>query len=656
MRLTKPVALGRLVLFAVLVMAGVASYAQRKPDVFLITLDTVRADHLRCYGYAQIQTPALDQLCRDGVKFANAFTPSPITNTSHASIMTALYPTTHGVMDFGRPMPNTRKTWAELLKANGYQTAAFIGAVILDSRSLAPGLDRGFDYYDNFPPDSQAGAKGPRWGHVERRAMDVVSQAKKWLSAHRTGSRFVWLHLFDPHDPYEPPAPFDKQYVGRPYDGEIAYMDSALGDFLRFLKTNGWYEKSLIIAVGDHGEGLGEHKEETHGIFLYDSTLRIPLLLKFPGNANRTSVINLPVRTIDVLPTVLEGVGIKSADKFDGSSLTAYLNDRSTESRTLIAETDYPSRFGWAPLRAVRTDEFKFIEAPKPELYDLQHDPAEANNIYEPWKHVVQESRSLLVERRKNQPQLTSPGAVGQRTVAELRALGYLGPEGATNVPEPSLLPDPKDKIELQNLLHKAMMLSEDGQFAAARDALEKAVAMDPSSGAAFSQLGQLELQSKNYERAIRYLIRAREIRNDDSAAPHYLGQALAASGNFAGARDALESSLKNSPGQFETHKLLGQVYARLGDLKQAEDQLEAAVLLRPQDAECRLELAQILISANNFEKALQQLETANRLQPGNVEVMSLLQETRARLKKSPIKGPGPTKPARNKDAPQPRV
>ena len=250
------------------------------PEVFLVTIDTLRADHVHCYGYNSIRTPALDGLAREGIRFTQAFTPSPITNTSHTSILTGLLPSSHGVTDFAVPLAATHATLAELLKQSGYHTAAFIGAVILDSKTLAPGLDRGFDFYDNFPEHSQTKS---RWGRVERRGVDVVQHAETWMSAHPAGPHFVWIHLYDPHDPYEPPAPFSQTYKDHLYDGEIAYADSALANFVAYLKKSGRYENALIVVVGDHGEGLGEHHENTHGIFLYDSTTHVPLIVKLPA-------------------------------------------------------------------------------------------------------------------------------------------------------------------------------------------------------------------------------------------------------------------------------------------------------------------------------------------------------------------------------------
>src|SRR5579872_5976491 len=327
-----------------------ASAQAPKPNVFLITIDTLRADHVHCYGYDKIQTSALDTLAQDGIRFAEAYTPSPTTDSSHTTILTGLLPSSHGVTDFGIPLDASHATWAELLKANGYHTAAFIGAIVLDSKSLAPGLDRGFDFYDNFPAHA---ATTSRWGRIERRGMTVVTHAERWLATHSQGPHFVWVHLYDPHDPYEPPSPYSQLYKDRLYDGEIAYADSAVGRFIRYLKHRGWYSNSIIIVAGDHGEGPGEHHEATHGVFLYDSTTHVPLIVKLPTATKAGMVVSAQVRTTDILPTVLDLLGIPSAEKFDGASLKPFLEGSEAGDRTLYGETDYPIRFGWAPLRSV---------------------------------------------------------------------------------------------------------------------------------------------------------------------------------------------------------------------------------------------------------------------------------------------------------------
>ena len=588
---------------SVLVTLGAASSVPTKPfppDIFLITIDTLRADHVHCYGYTHGATPALDALAKDGVRFAEAFTPSPITNTSHASILTGLMPGSHGVTDFAVPLSAAHPTVAELLKPHGYRTAAFIGAVILDSKTLAPGFDRGFDFYDNFPEHSSTKS---RWGRVERRGMVVVEHAESWLSQHSAGPHFMWVHLYDPHDPYEPPLPYSQIYKDHLYDGEIAYADSALAHFIAYLKGTGKYRGSIIVVVGDHGEGLGEHHEDTHGIFLYDSTTHVPLIAKLPGGLSAGSVVTAQVRTLDIVPTLLELAGASVPQKMDGESLQPYFGGKSEADRPAFGETDYPLRFGWAPLRSVRSGGFKFIAAPRPELYDLQLDAAELSNKYESQDARVEKSRAMLAEVRSREA-LVSADA------------------GGANAPS---LPDPKDKIEEQNLLHAAMIASEDNRSADARKTLEKVLALDAKSPAALRQIGELELQAGDYVQAAHHLKGATDVRPDDATAWFYEGQAQEKTHDLAGARVALEASLKLMPAQIEARLLLGHVYLGLKDPTAAEDQFEAALLLQSGSVEAQLGLAEAQITNGKFAEAAQSLQALSKSQPKNPKVFDLL-------------------------------
>jgi len=605
-----------------------------RPDVFLITIDTLRADHVHCYGYDRIRTPALDLLAEQGIRFNQAFTPSPITNSSHTSIMTGLLPSSHGVNDFGVPLATIYPTLAELLTKGGYRTAAFIGAVILDSKNLAPGLDRGFEFYDNFP---ELPTTTSRWGRLERRGMEVEQRAESWLNTHPAGAHFVWVHLYDPHDPYEPPPPYSEVYKDRLYDGEIAYADSALGRFLAYLKKLGWYEGAMIVVVGDHGEGLGEHHEDTHGIFLYDSTTRVPLIVKLPNRREAGRTVEGQVRTTDIMPTILKLLGIAAPANLDGDSLEPFLDGIEATPRTVFGETNYPLRFGWAPLRSVRMEGFKFVEAPKPELYDLRADPGESLNHYEPWNGTVQSLRRALAELSAKSPttEKASPAAVSASTIDELQALGYLGSadaRSATDVPQPSLLPDPKDKIEEQNLLHTAMMASEDGEPDKARVALEKVLQLDESSAIALRQLGRLEMASGNYAKAAGYLRRARDVHPNDATDALEYGKALELSGDLPGARDALLASLKLNPDQFEARLALGRVYLGLNDSNAAEDQFEAAVLLQPGSSDAQINLAKALIHQKKFAEAVELLEVVTEPSSRDPEIFELLAQAYSSL------------------------
>jgi len=589
--------------FVVLLMTGLSG-AATPPNIFLITIDTLRADHVHCYGYNQIQTPALDDLAKTGIRFTRAFTPSPLTNSSHTSILTGLLPSVHGVTDFGIPLDDSRATMAELLRAKGYHTAAFIGAIILDSKTLAPGLDRGFDFYDNFPSNVQSKT---HWDRLERRGEVVVKHAEAWLTTHPAGPRFVWVHLYDPHDPYEPPAPYSETYKDRPYDGEIAYTDSALANFVAYLKAHAFYDNSLIVVVGDHGEGLGEHNEDTHGIFLYDSTTHVPLILKLPVGKNAGKVIDEQVGTLDILPTVLEYAGISKPEPLTGTSLLSIAEGPQKSSRPAVGETDYPLRFGWAPLRSVRTPENKFIEAPRPELYDLRSDAGEQNNLYDPHNELVANSRKLLAS--------VLPPLANQ-------------PSGS--------LPDPKDKIQEQNLLHRALIATQDHRFADAHTALDQVLKLDPKSSLALRQLGEVELQTADYQQAAAHLKQAREVAPDDPAVGFLLGQALQKIKDFEGARAVLEQCLKTNPNEPAARLLLGSVYLDLKNPTAAADQFEAVLLVQPTDIEGQLGLAKAQIAQSKFTEAVSGLQDLAKSQANNADVFDLLAQAYRGLGKGP--------------------
>jgi choline-sulfatase len=630
-------------------------------DVFLITIDTLRADHVGCYGDRSIRTPALDHLAADGIRFASAFTPSPITNASHASILTGLIPAHHGVRDFGMELRPDVPTLAEVSKAHGFSTAAFIGSVVLDSQGLARGFDRGFDYYDNFPAHLPKSAS--RYTRLERRGMDVERRAEAWMLAHPQHPKFIWVHFYDPHDPYDPPPPYNTEYAGRLYDGEIAYADSALGRFLEFLKGHNLYDASTLIVAGDHGEGLGEHGEQTHGIFLYDSTTHVPLIVKPPRDLSsqgsgpgapetRGLVITAQVRTTDIFPTLLELEGIEYRKPLDGASLRPLWGARdvrgagndsgaspepASSARAAFAETDYPLGFGWAPLRSVRAHGEKYIEAPRPEFYDLRQDPGETRNIYEPGNAEVRSLRELEAHLRKLTPSTPAEAAHrGPARTAELQALGYAGSNsGTATPPAPLHLPDPKDKIQIHNLVHSAMLAVEDGKVREARSDLESALDLDRDSAVALSELGELELGQRNYPRAADLLARALKLRPQDPTTALDEARARYAMDDLRGARTSLEASEAVLAGNYEARCLLGKIDAELKDWDKAEDPLEAAIILDASRPEAYIELARVYLARKQPTQALQQLKLARRLAPNSREVSQLVSQARRAETKS---------------------
>jgi arylsulfatase A-like enzyme/Tfp pilus assembly protein PilF len=617
-------------LFCALVLVGSVLARQDtsprslRPDVFLITIDTVRADHIRGYGYKLIQTPALDLLAKDGITFLQAFTAAPITNASHASIMTGLLPSTHGVTNFLVPLSPVHKTWAESLKSEGYHTAAFIGAIILDSRAMAVGFDRGFDFYDNFTHQEQSGSASD----VRRSGTDVVRRAEQWMKENQGTPRFVWIHLYDAHALYKPPPPYYREYQDRPYDGAVAYVDSSIGSFLAYLKREKSYDQSLIVVVADHGEGLGEHQENMHGVFLYDSTTHVPLLVKLPRGEHRGHLVQAQVRTVDILPTVLDWLGIPMPRRLDGESLKPYLADISQDDRPVFGRSDYPLNFGWAPLQSVRTGGFKFIEAPRPELYDLRVDPGEVKNVYEPWSATVQKCRQMLWEARAKSSSPPSGDTAAPATLAELQALGYWSPaerRTVTNVPERSLLPDPKDRVEELKLIEAAELAGRDGRPVDARLALTKLLQMNPGSAPALMQLGQIESLAGDSWKADQYRGLARQVQEADAATICRYGEDQEKTGDLLGARDAFEASVNLDPDRLSSRLRLGETYLRLGDPKAAEKQFSLVVAKQPNSMEAQLDLAKARLAGANYEDAILQLKPLALSYPADADIFDLM-------------------------------
>ncbi|MCJ7643243.1 MAG: sulfatase-like hydrolase/transferase, partial [Candidatus Aminicenantes bacterium] len=348
-------------------LPGTPSY-----NILLITLDTTRADHLGCYGYKPAKTPNLDRLAQEGIRFARVYCPAPLTLPSHASIMTGLYPVTHGVRNNGHDLPSGIRTLAEILKGRSYSTAAFVSSFSMDSRF---GLDRGFDVYDDtFQSESPFKTQ-----NAERRAKETFARFSRWLEINGKDKFFGWVHYYDPHLPYDPPSPSKEEFEKDPYDGEIAYMDRYVGAVLERLKELGILERTLVVIAGDHGEGLGDKVETGHGIFLYEETLRVPLILYNPAVFPRSQVIESQVRLVDVAPTILEIIGLKNeAAGMTGQSLVPWLRGKSRKDLDSLVETVYPrENFGWSELVGLVSGRWKYIQSPRSELYDVKNDPGE---------------------------------------------------------------------------------------------------------------------------------------------------------------------------------------------------------------------------------------------------------------------------------------
>src|ERR1700686_4565253 len=371
-------------------------------NVVLITIDTLRADHVGCYGYKQIKTPNIDGLAADGTRFDRAFAVVPVTLPSHTSMLTGTYPMLSGMHDFsGNKLSPMQPTLASVLKQAGYQTGAVIGAAVLDSRF---GLNQGFDfYYDHFDFSRLDEAN---LDEMERPGNVVADEALDWLGKNSQKKFFLWMHLYDPHFPYHPPEPYSREYTAHPYDGEIAFADEQVGRLIRFLKEKGIYKNTVIVLCGDHGESLGEHDEKTHGFFIYNATMHAPLIIRLPESRSperAARTVADPVSLVDLMPTVLGAIGLEIPSQVQGRSLLPEIRadrterERSNRDRMLYGETFMPRiHFNWSELRGSENTKYHFIDAPRPELYDLANDPGEVRNLFNEKKAVSEEMRAKL--------------------------------------------------------------------------------------------------------------------------------------------------------------------------------------------------------------------------------------------------------------------
>ena len=395
---------------------------RERPHVLLVTIDTLRADALGCYGRANAATPVLDALAGRGVRFGTAIAPAPLTGPSHASILTGLVPVRHGVRDNGGyVLPEAVPSMAESFHGAGYRTAAFVSGFPLARRF---GLARGFDAYDDHFPRGRDARRAP---YVERDAAATTDAVLRWLDE-GSGPFFAWVHYYDPHAPYEPPEPWATRFAGRPYDGEVAFVDAQLGRLLDRLGAKGIAANSIVLVTADHGESLGEHGEETHGIFVYDATVRVPLVAAGPG-LPRGTVSRTLARLIDVAPTLLDLAGLEALPGTDGRSLRRAAAGGGPEEPAYVESLSPLLHLGWSPLHAWRTRRWKLIDAPRAELYDLEADPSERRNVAAEHRDVVDALRRPLQAAMAAQGP-SAARAVDAETSERLAALGYLS--GAT--------------------------------------------------------------------------------------------------------------------------------------------------------------------------------------------------------------------------------
>ena len=543
-------------------------------------------------------TPALDALAKESVVFDHAITVAPLTLPAHASLLTGAYPPRHGVRDnqvFA--LPADVATYPAALKQHGYATGAFVSAVVLDHRF---GLNRGFDVYD----DEIAGP--------ERAATETLARAERWIDA-AARPFFAWIHLFEPHAPYKTGS----------YEGEVKMADAALGTFFTHLRDRALWDKLVVSVTSDHGESLGEHREQTHGFFLYEATLRIPWLLKAP-RVQPEHVPNL-VRIVDEMPTILEfaAVDVGRMTPPDGISLASRRGNR-VDVGEAYSETFLPrDQFGWSPLAAVRTDRLKYIEAPRAELYDLAADPGEAMNLVSARPDDASRLRRVLAATMQ-QPGRTARPQSDPMLSEKLLSLGYIGYSPATAGSNASLA-DPKDKIDVYNFTMRALELSENGDLAGALRSVEQAEQLDPNVAQVQFLKGSLLGQAGRFDQAVAALERTLALNPGYTGARFKLALALLRLGRADRAAEALNEAVREQPNDFRAwHNLAAIAYSR-GNLDEAERLERKALSISPDYAEAWNALGAIAIVRKRPADAIEALTKATRLAPQNAQAFQNL-------------------------------
>jgi arylsulfatase A-like enzyme/Tfp pilus assembly protein PilF len=590
-----------------------------KPNVILITMDTTRADRMGFLKSKLGLTPSLDALAAKSVVFIHAYSQAPLTTVSHATILSGTYPQYHQVADAGLPLPKDVPYAPEIFHAAGYRTAAFVGSVILDPvNGAAPGFDRAFDKYDAGFHSRAPGED--RYHSLSRRGGDVVNRALTWIRANSRTPTFVWIHLYDPHAPYDPPQPYASRYKAQPYDGEIAYSDFALGKLFTQLRLLGLYDKAVIVFTADHGESLGEHGERGHGVFLYDETIHVPLLLK-EQQATGGKHVDARVELADILPTILDLAGIAIPKEVQGHSLTSMMKDlRSGEEgdRAAYSETDFPQRaFGWTPERALRTGKYLFIDAPRQELYDVSGGAAAERNLAASATAVTSTLAAQLSKFREDtrRSEVVPTADITPDQQAKLHALGY-ATSGKSVTSSQAVGADPKDKIELANLMTEGYFAMEEFHNEEAIAKFEAVIAKDNAISGAHAALGEAWMHLGQFPKAIPPLKRAVELQPDSSYARYQLATMLIQTGDLTGAEPELKTAAAASPQSPEIWYTLGFVYFNTGRVPDAEKQLRKALEIKPEYYEADLLLGFLLGSQKRVKEALPYLKTAARLQP----------------------------------------
>src|SRR3954470_5201514 len=600
-----------------------AATPSSRPNVLLVTIDTLRADHVGSYGYNEASTPTIDALARRGVRFETAVAHVPLTGPSHASILTGQTPLGHGFRNnSGFILAPEVKTIAQDFRNAGYHTAAFVSGFPLDRRF---GFDRGFETYDDHLPRGNDRRRTP---YVERFADATTDAALRWLETSSSAAApappwFLWVHYYDPHAPYEPPADLAERYRQSPYDGEIAFVDRQLARLFQALDAGNETSRTIVAVTADHGESLGEHGEGTHGIFLYDATLRVPLVIAGPqisgGGVSRTVA-----RSIDVLPTLADCAGFPRLNDVDGRSLRSAPEGQEISDAPAYAESLYADlELGWAPLYAWRTAGFKYIKAPRPELYDLEHDRSETANRVEELHARTNDLAGKLEQTLLRAPAPAAPHPVDADVAERLRALGYVSGSPARRAAGTALR-DPKDGIRFLPRLNRGMSAARTEPDVAIRE-LTAVLQEDPGLLMARRTRAVAYAAAGQHDRAIadlRVLDKEGQLTPEDAVV---LGDNLRSAGRLEEAALILQRAERENP--TFPQPLLSLAAVRIQERKydEAAAACEKVLKLVPDHIEALRRLGDLALLRQDFNAAAARYSRILQMDAGDVPAMTKL-------------------------------
>ncbi|HKE23932.1 MAG TPA: sulfatase-like hydrolase/transferase [Bryobacteraceae bacterium] len=587
--------------------------APDRPNVVLISIDTLRFDRLGSTGYGRPSTPNLDRLAREGVLFERVFTSVPLTLPAHTSLLTSTYPATNGVRDNGEALAAPIATLAEQFQKNGYRTAAFVSAFVLDRRF---GLARGFDsYWGDFDLHQHQGSDP---GEVQIRGDRVEAATERWIEAHGRQPFLLFVHFYDLHGPYSLPASWRSRFPGRIYDGELAYVDSLIAKLRLKLEQSGLWDRTVLAVTADHGEGLGDHGERNHGFFLYPSTTQIPLIVRLPAGEHAGARVKATARLIDVAPTIAAIAQVPVPATFQGRSLLPEISGRALPPLPAFSETLYPYlHFHSSPLYAYRDDQWNYIQAPGPELYDTT-DARELHNLTGSKPEEVTRLGNQLDRLMSSLPSTTPSQLVSADVSRKLRSLGYAG--GGSNSRVVAFPPtsgrDPKEQMPLFRRFQDTLAMESRGQVEPAAAELERILAIDPALVSAQIEAGLAYQRLGDNERAKRHFQAALSVNPENALAYYDLSVSLSHLGKFMDAVEALNAAVGLQPWYSQAYTARGLAEARLGKLQDSVASFDRAIAIDANDFDAWLNRGNVEGAMGDLIRARRDLEKAVSLEP----------------------------------------